>query len=110
VLKISTVSTGLYNLKYKLTLHLEVYHCHLKNYHQTSAVEPKDENVVQFKPRLRPRDTVDAAIADGTPLPLEIMLENLRYWNNMAKELTSHLDPEAQAYARSCSRQCTTRC
>jgi len=56
--------------------------------------------VIQYRPKLRPRNVVDAAIAQGAPLPRTVMLENLQYWHTMATELSKSQNLEDRALSR----------
>jgi hypothetical protein len=49
-------------------------------------------NVVALPRRRRSADIVDEATAAGAPLPLHVMLVNLRYWHTEAERLTKSKD------------------
>lgn len=51
------------------------------------------------------RDVVQAALDDGCPSPLAVMLSNLAHWHRMALDLEASADPENAILARVCRMQ-----
>jgi hypothetical protein len=51
------------------------------------------------------RAAIDAEFADGCPLPIVVLLKNMRWWFEQAEHLAASSDPDDQMISRVCRTQ-----
>ena len=55
---------------------------------------------LRTRSRIKTREAVDEAIASGGPIPLVVMLENLKYWHDQAVAFEASSSPDDKIHAR----------